>query len=41
MKLTELDNWLSAAMMWAASGYPFGAIQKEGMQAKDTSFFKA
>jgi hypothetical protein len=35
MRLTELDNWLSAAMMWAAIVYPFGTIQKDGMPGRD------
>ncbi|MHC4546962.1 MAG: hypothetical protein ACYS9C_20175 [Planctomycetota bacterium] len=39
MRCAELDNWLSAAMMWAAIGYPFGAINKDGMPGRDAQFF--
>jgi hypothetical protein len=38
-KATELDRWAFLVMMWAAIGYPFGAINKDGMPGRDAQFF--
>ena len=39
MRLTELDNWLTAVMMWIVIGYPFGAINKDGILGREAPFF--
>ena len=40
-RAVEIDSWSLVAMIWAAIGYPFGAIQKDGMSGRDTPFFTA
>ena len=36
----KLDRWSLVVMMWAANGYPFGAIIKDGIPGRDAQFFK-
>jgi hypothetical protein len=38
MRLTELDNCLSAVIMCASIGYPFGEIYKDGIQGREAPF---
>lgn len=38
-RAVEIDRWSLVAMIWAAIGYPFGAINKDGIPGMEAPFF--